>query len=59
MSGADAVFLDANVLVYARDRNEPIKGPRAQALLTTLFQAAQPLVSVQVLSEFFWAVTRN
>jgi predicted nucleic acid-binding protein len=59
MSGADTVFLDANVLVYARDRNEPVKGPRAQALLTTLFQAGQPLVSVQVLSEFFWAVTRK
>jgi predicted nucleic acid-binding protein len=53
------VFLDTNVLVYARDRNEPVKGPRAQALLTALFQAGQPLVSVQVLSEYFWAVTRK
>jgi predicted nucleic acid-binding protein len=59
MSGADTVFLDTNVLVYARDRNEPVKGPQAQALLTTLFQAGLPLVSVQVLSEFFWAVTRK
>jgi predicted nucleic acid-binding protein len=41
MSGADTVFLDTNVLVYARDRNEPVKGPRAQALLNTLFQAGQ------------------
>ena len=59
MSGADTTFLDANVLVYARDRNEPVKGPRAQALLSTLFLAGQPLVSVQVLSEFFWAATRK
>ena len=59
MNGVAATFLDTNILVYARDRNEPIKGPRAQQLLTALFQAGQPLISVQVLSEFFWAVTRK
>jgi predicted nucleic acid-binding protein len=59
MNGVAATFLDTNVLVYARDRNEPIKGPRAQQFLTTRFQAGQPLISVQVLSEFFWAVTRK
>jgi predicted nucleic acid-binding protein len=59
MSGANTVFLDTNVLVYARDRNEPVTGTPAQAFLTALFQAGQPLVSVQVLSEFFWAVTRK
>src|SRR5438552_3823703 len=59
MNGVDTLFLDTNVLVYARDRNEPIKGPRAQSLLSTFFQAGQPLISVQVLSEFFWAVTRK
>jgi hypothetical protein len=41
MSAADTVFLDANVLVYARDRNEPaeslIMGP-TQDLVDEIYQ---------------------
>ena len=59
MSGVATLFLDTNVLVYARDRSEPVKGPRAQDLLDKIFQAGPPLISVQVLSEFFWTVTRK
>lgn len=59
MSAAEALFLDTNVLVYAHDRNEPVKGPQAKALLIQLLAAGRPLVSVQVLSEFYWAVTRK
>lgn len=53
------VFLDTNVLVYARDRGEPVKGPFAQNLLQRIFAAGSPHVSTQVLSEFFWTVTRK
>jgi predicted nucleic acid-binding protein len=60
MSAAVAsLFLDTNVLVYAHDRNEPVKGPQARVLLTDLVAAGEPLVSIQVLSEFFWTVTRK
>jgi predicted nucleic acid-binding protein len=59
MSGVATLFLDTNVLVYARDRSELIKGPCAQNLLGKIFQKGSPLISVQVLSEFFWTVTRK
>jgi predicted nucleic acid-binding protein len=55
----ERVLLDTNVLVYARDRNEPRKGPLAQQLLQKVFAAGRPMLSTQVLSEFFWAVTRK
>jgi predicted nucleic acid-binding protein len=59
MSGADSLFLDTNVLVYNFDLNEPVKGPSAQALLLQIFAAGQPVISTQVISEFYWAVTRK
>jgi len=59
MSGPATLFVDTNVLVYSRDRGEPVKGPRAQDLLGKIFQTGPPLISVQVLSEFFWTVTRK
>jgi predicted nucleic acid-binding protein len=59
MSGAEKVSLDTNVVVYPFDHNEPVKGPAAQALLTQLFTAGQPFISTQVLSEFYWTVTRK
>lgn len=55
----EQVLLDTNVLVYARDRSESQKGPFAQRLLHDLFSAGRPILSTQVLSEFFWAVTRK
>jgi predicted nucleic acid-binding protein len=59
MSAADKVFLDTNVIVYADDRSEPVKGPQAQALLLQLFALGRPLPSIQVLNEFYWASTRR
>jgi predicted nucleic acid-binding protein len=55
----ERVLLDTNVLVYARDRNEPRKGAFAQQLLQSVFAAGRPMLSTQILSEFFWAVTRK
>ena len=59
MSAAEQVFLDTNVLVYAHDRGEPVKGSLAVALLGRLFLAGTPAVSIQVFSEFYQTVTRK
>ena len=59
MSAAETILFDTNVLVYAHDRSEQTKGPLAKTLLTKIFAHGKPFVSIQVLSEFFWAVTRK
>lgn len=59
MSAAESLFLDTNVLVYAWDRSEPVKGPFAKSLLQQILQTGRPCISVQVLSEFFWTATRK
>jgi predicted nucleic acid-binding protein len=52
-----AAFVDTNVAVYVHDHGSPKKRRRAAELF------AQPpdrlVVSTQVLSEFYWAVTRK
>jgi predicted nucleic acid-binding protein len=59
MSGAENLLLDTNLLVYAHDRNEPVKGSHARAVLAQILLAGKPLLSTQVLSEFYWNVTRK
>jgi predicted nucleic acid-binding protein len=52
-------FVDANVLVYAYDASAGRKRELAQALLERLWQDGTGRLSVQVLQEFFVAVTRK
>jgi predicted nucleic acid-binding protein len=52
-------FLDTNVLVYAYDLHDPQKQKKAQNLLAEGIEQENVVLSVQVLSEFFNAVTRN
>ena len=59
MSGVASLFLDTNVLAYARDISEPAKHAKAQALLDEIFLAGLPVLSTQVLAEYFWTVTRK
>jgi predicted nucleic acid-binding protein len=59
MNAAATIFLDTNVLVYAHDRSELVKGPVASSVLNRIAAAGQPLTSIQVLSEFYWTVTRK
>jgi predicted nucleic acid-binding protein len=47
------VFVDTNVLLYARDDSEPGKRPRAQAWLEHLWQERLGRTSMQVLSECY------
>ena len=52
-----AVFVDSNVLVYARDASEPRKQPRALEWLERLWQERSGRLSVQVLQEYYVTVT--
>jgi len=53
------VFVDTNVLVYARDAGEPGKQPRAITWLDHLWREALGRTSMQVLSEYYVTVTRK
>jgi predicted nucleic acid-binding protein len=55
----DPVFVDSNILVYARDANEPRKQPLAAELLRQLWRERSGRLSMQVLSEFYVTVTRK
>jgi predicted nucleic acid-binding protein len=59
MSAAGTIFLNTNVLVYAHDRSEAVKGPLASSVLNRIAAAGPPLISIQVLSEFYWTATRK
>lgn len=52
-------FLDTNVLVYLRDAGSPDKSLVAAKLVDELSGIGEAVVSTQVLSEFFWVVTRK
>jgi len=54
------VFVDTNVLVYDRDERDPAKHRRARAWMSALWQRpGLGVVSSQVLTEFYWTVTRK
>jgi predicted nucleic acid-binding protein len=52
-------FFDTNVLVYLFDAKAPEKQRLAQGLFRKAVDEAQPVVSTQVLHEFFVTVTRT
>jgi predicted nucleic acid-binding protein len=52
-----AVFVDTNVLVYARDAGERTKQPKAEAWLNHLWRTRSGRLSYQVLSEYYVTVT--
>jgi predicted nucleic acid-binding protein len=52
-------FFDTNVLVYADDKASPAKQSRALALIAEHRRARTGVVSLQVLQEYFVAVTRK
>jgi predicted nucleic acid-binding protein len=56
---SDRIFVDTNVLVYAYDRSEPQKQRQALHVLDRLAITGAGVISTQVLSEFFVAVTRK
>jgi predicted nucleic acid-binding protein len=53
------VFVDTNVLVYARDASEPDKQPQAVAWIEHLWRTQTGRLSFQVLQEYYAATTRK
>lgn len=51
------VFVDTNVLVYARDASERTKQPLALAWVTHLWQTRSGRLSYQILQEYYVTVT--
>jgi predicted nucleic acid-binding protein len=54
-----AEFVDTNVLVYAYDPTTPDKHEQARTLVTRLWESGDGVLSIQVLQEFFWTITRK
>ena len=52
-------FVDANILVYAEDRDAGSKHDIARDLIADLWRSGEGVLSVQVLQEFFVVVTRK
>lgn len=52
-------FVDANILIYAEDRDAGSKHAIARDLVTDLWRSGEGVLSVQVLQEFFVNVTRK
>ncbi|MEO6195729.1 MAG: PIN domain-containing protein [Thermoanaerobaculia bacterium] len=52
-------FVDANILIYAEDRDAGSKHAVARALVADLWRSGEGVLSVQVLQEFFVTVTRK
>ncbi|NJK93440.1 MAG: PIN domain-containing protein [Blastochloris sp.] len=55
----DSIFVDTNILLYARDASEPSKQAIASARLEELWSTRTGRLSVQVLNEYFVNVTRK
>jgi predicted nucleic acid-binding protein len=52
-------FIDSNILVYAYDNTQGEKNQKASALLEKLWVTGVGCLSVQVLQEFYYNVTRK
>jgi predicted nucleic acid-binding protein len=59
MISTPTVFVDTNVLVYARDARDEGKREAAKQWLTALWRAEAGRLSFQVLSEYYHAVTER
>ncbi len=57
---AERLFLDANVIVYAHDLNEPAKRPKAMQILKECWASPlPPALSIQVLQEVHVTLVRK
>ena len=55
----DPVFLDTNLIVYVFDDDEPAKQEVARTVLASSTREGTARISIQVLQEFYVAVTRK
>ncbi|MGF1656938.1 MAG: PIN domain-containing protein [Verrucomicrobiales bacterium] len=56
---SDSIFVDTNILLYARDASEPTKQAIASRRLDELWDTRTGRLSVQVLNEYFVNVTHK
>lgn len=56
---SDKTFIDTNILIYAHDVDAGLKHARACALIRSLWETRQGVLSIQVLQEFYVNVTRK
>jgi predicted nucleic acid-binding protein len=54
-----SIFVDTNVLLYARDASEPLRQPVARRWIDSLWEQRTGRLSYQVLHEYYVAVTRK
>lgn len=52
-------FVDTNIFVYAHDRSAGSKHERARSLVRSLWDSRRGCLSVQVLEEFYVAITQK
>ena len=53
------IFVDTNILIYARDLSDPDKQSRAHQVLSYLWKSHLGRISYQVLNEYYVTVTRK
>ncbi len=53
----DRAFIDTNIVVYAYDGRDPVKQEQARAVIADTKR--RPVVSTQVLGEFYVTITRK
>ena len=59
MTESERVFVDTNILVYAHDSCAGVKHQQARQTMLELWESGCGCLSVQVLQEFYNAVTRK
>jgi len=55
----DNVFVDTNILLYARDGSETVKQKKAESVLKQLWETRSGRISTQVLNEYYVNVTQK
>lgn len=51
------IFIDTNLFVYSIDQREPEKKEKARAILKKIIDSQQPVISTQVIKEFYVVAT--
>lgn len=59
MTPTAKTFIDSNILIYANDKDEPVKQSIAIQALDELWSNGAGSLSVQVLQEFYFNITRK
>lgn len=58
-SMSDKGFIDTNILIYALDQATPVKQQKARAVLKSLQEKENGVISTQILQEFYVVSTRK